>query len=609
MSRTYGSLSYVDGSWVMSDVPPHVAIRVKHLFPRVPKTATAPFTFPANQSHCADLDWFRSRYPLEMTDEDRARLVGGRLKFESDQAELGRILSPDYTPAPGIGLRPGRTIRHYQSQNKDIVLVRKSLLVGDEVGLGKTITAVAMFLDPRALPAAVVVQTHLQRQWAEKIAEFTNLRVHKIKKGSPYSLPPADVYIFRYGQIAGWVDFYKTGFFHSVTYDEPQELRTGAASNKGVAAMTLSDQIEQDDGYRLGLSATPIYGYGAEAWNIMRVIDRSVLGDREDFMREWSDGSLIVKDPDALGSFLREQGVFVKRTKKDVGMELPKVDTIVETIPSDDGAIAKIAEIARMLALRTITGTFTERGQAARELDMMARQATGVGKAPYVAAYVRMLLENNVPVMLAGWHREFWNIITTELKEFNPLMYTGTESPAQKDKSKKAFMAGDSNLLCISLRSGAGLDGCQHRCSTVVIGELDWSAVLMNTQLIGRVDRDGQKSPVTAIYLVSEDGSDPPMMDLLGLKGSQAAGITDPGKVFEQRNPDKSRVRALAEAFLSRKELADAQAVSGPAADIPDTDIPAEEDIPSQECAPAVVAAASVEPAPASSNTPQPELF
>jgi hypothetical protein len=598
----------------MSSVPPHVAIRVKHLFPRVPKTATAPFTFPANQIHCADLDWFRSRYPLEMTDEDRTRLIGGRLKFESDQAELGRILSPDYAPMPGVGLRPGKTIRHYQSQNKDIVLVRKSLLIGDEVGLGKTVSAIAMFLDPRALPAAVVVQTHLQTQWAEKIAEFTNLRVHKIKKGSPYSLPPADVYIYRYGQIAGWVDFFKTGFFHSVTYDEPQELRTGAASNKGCAAVTLSDQIESDNGYRLGLSATPIYGFGAEAWNIMRVIDQSVLGEREDFMREWTDGSLIVKDPDALGSFLREQGVFVKRTKKDVGMELPRVDPIIETIPSDDKAIAKIAELARMLALRAITGTFTERGQAARELDMMARQATGVGKAPYVAAYVRILLENNVPVMLAGWHREFWSIVTTELKEFKPLMYTGTESPAQKDKSKKAFVAGESNLLCISLRSGAGLDGCQFRCSTIVIGELDWSAALMNTQLIGRVDRDGQTSPVTAIYLVSEDGSDPPMMDLLGLKASQAAGITDPGKAFEQRAPDKSRVRALAEAFLSRKELAGAQASAAPAqvVEIPDTDIPEEIECPDDHRMPEPPEHASVPPletAPQHNADHQPELF
>jgi hypothetical protein len=551
--------------WTLDKVPPHVAIRLKHLFPRIPKTQTSPFCFPHDQMHCADLAWFLLRYPMRVSPRDEQVLTGGRLAFEATQAELERILTPDYQPGAFTGLRPGEVIRPYQAQAIDIAFRRKGLLVGDFGGAGKTYTAAGFFLKPGTLPAAVVVQTHLQRQWAQKLTSFTNLRVHLIKTTKPYSLPEADVYLFRYTQLAGWVDFFATDYFKAVAYDEIQELRTGAASAKGLAAIQLTEHTE----YHLGLSATPIYGYGAEIWNIMRMIDPAVLGSREDFMREWTGGSHVVIDPEALGSFLREQHIFIRRMKADVGQQMPPVNKIVETVASDDSAIESIRAIARMLALKTISGSFAERGQAARELDMLARHATGVGKARNVAAYVRILLEADVPVILAGWHRDVYDIWLRELAEFKPAMYTGTESPTQKTESERRFKSGETNLFILSLRSGAGVDGLQERCSTVVFGELDWSGRVME-QIILRVDREGQTEPVTAIYLNSDDGSDPPMVDLIGLKASQQRGIIDPGSGLESVHSDHSRISLLAQQFLTRREFAGSDAHTAPPAARPD---------------------------------------
>ncbi len=62
--RTYGTLRLVEGGteWEMTALEPHVAIRLKHLFPRVPKQSAGPFRFPRDLMHAADLDWFLSRY-------------------------------------------------------------------------------------------------------------------------------------------------------------------------------------------------------------------------------------------------------------------------------------------------------------------------------------------------------------------------------------------------------------------------------------------------------------------------------------------------------------------------------------------------------------------
>ncbi|CAE6900491.1 hypothetical protein R70199_03665 [Paraburkholderia domus] len=616
MKRTYGNLALTTDrtKWQFTKLEPHVAIKLKQIFASIPKTETSLFQVKNTQIICADIDWFTSRYAMVMSDADRAALTAGRSAFDECQAELGRIFAPNYQPSVTVGWRPGKAARNYQSLFADLAHARKSVLNGDDVGLGKTVQHIALCLKPGTLPAAVVVKTHLQQQWAEKYLEFTSLRVHKIKTRKAYSLPPADVYLYRYTQLSGWVDFFATGFFKSVGYDEVQELRTGSASEKGQAAYVLTENTE----YHAGYSATPIYGYGAEIYNIMRAVDPAVLGDFEEFYREWCDGDKV-KNPDALGTYLREQNVFLRRTKKDVGMEMPPVNTIIETVESDGKESDKVYELARKLALRTISGSFMERGSAARELDLMVRQATGVGKAKPVAAYVRILLENNIPVLLCGWHRAVYDIWLNELAEFNPVMYTGSESTAQKTESKRKFQSGESNLMIISHLSGDGLDGMQHRCSTIVFGELSWSSG-RHYQLVGRLDRDGQKDSVTAIYLVSDDGSDPPMMDIIGLKASQSSGIVDPGVAVKNSYSDNSRLKLLAQQYLTKNEIAAAAKVAPadgaeaglPAEDVagePVTDWPGDESPSPRDTE---LPAASVPTAPetaAAKFLPQPELF
>lgn len=548
--KTFGELKLLpdQNKWELTRVAPHVAIRLKHLFPRIPKWQSGTFTFPADDQHCADLTWFTLRYPVEMTAPDRTALAAGLQRFEDTQARMEVILRPDYVPAELAGLQPGQKIRLYQSQAIDLTLSRRALLLGDDVGLGKTYTAAGLLLDKQTLPAAVVVQTHLQEQWREKIQEFTTLTVHKIKGTKPYSLPPADVYLFRYSQLMGWVDTFGDGFFKAAVFDEIQELRTGTSSGKGIAALKLCQAVT----FRLGLSATPIYNYGAEIWNIIRFLDESLLGSFEEFCREWCKDDRQVADPDALGAYLRDQNIMLRRTKRDVGQQMPPINSIVEHVEADEKAIKSVEDLARQLAIKTTTGSFMERGRAGRELDLLMRHATGVSKAMSVARYVSILAENNVPVMLMGWHRDVYAIWLKELARFKPVMYTGSESDTQKNEAKRKFVEGETNIFIMSLRSGAGLDGLQFRCSTVVFGELDWSPKV-HEQIIGRLNREGQQEQITAIYLNTDEGSDPPMVELLGLKQSQSSGIVDPGRQLEAKFSDKSRITALAERYLKIK--------------------------------------------------------
>lgn len=551
VARTYGSIEKAQSGWLVTDLEPHVSLRFKKIFPRIKATARPPFLLEGGPSIDADLVWFMQRYPLRMKDCERVDMEVRKTLFETQQAELASILSTDWMPSRNSGFRPSQKPYGYQAQAAEIARRMGRLLLMDDLGLGKTVSAFAAITDKDFLPALIVPQTHLVRQWAAKLREFTHLTSHNFKQMTPYPLPQADVYICPYSKLGGWIDFADQGGFKSVIFDEMQELRHGVGTDKGQAARAFA----QNARLVMGLTATPIYNYGSEIFEIINFLEPGALGSWIEFQIEWCKpgpgGKWLVEDPAALGTYLRERHLALRRTDTDIGHAMPPLNVVTHDVPFDSEVIDSEEALMRDLALRVTTSqSFTDRGQAAREFDMRMREATGIAKAPHVAAFVNLLLEAGEPVLLVGWHRAVYDIWLEKLTKHNPVLFTGTESPAQKEKTKEAFCSGATNLMIMSLRSGAGLDGLQHRGRTIVFGELDWSPQV-HAQCCGRLRRPGQQRQVDAIYLHTDGGSDPSVMSVLGLKASQSAGIVDPLSAPKDQHSDTTRIRELAERFLA----------------------------------------------------------
>ena len=303
MNKTYGGITLHNDKWVLSKLEPHVSIKLKNVFPKVPKTSSGPFKFDNSAEVCADLEWFMSRYPLSISPDHLIELQRNKMLFLETQAEMERIMCPEFIPGV-YSTKEGQTLRPYQAQAVEIFWRTKALLVGDDLGLGKSYVGIASCLRAEQLPAVVVVPTHLVYQWQEKIEAFSNLKVHCIKGTRPYSLPPADVYITKYTCLSGWVDIFAQGFFKTAIFDEIADLRAGTGTAKGQGAKELCNNTE----WKLGLSGTPIYNYADEIWNIMSILKSHCLGTRDEFLREWaSDRSttakVIIQNPQALGSY------------------------------------------------------------------------------------------------------------------------------------------------------------------------------------------------------------------------------------------------------------------------------------------------------------------
>lgn len=559
----YGNRPY----WRLA-APPDVMIRLKRIFPRAETYRTEWITLDHTAEIARDLDWVMQRYETSIAAEDMALLREAAEDHLDRQEEVMEILA-GRRPDVAFPREPARPPFPYQVTAADLARASRGLLLGDELGLGKSTSMLLVLLDPALLPALIVVPTHLPKQWVKELTlNLPWLTTHIIRSGTPYD--PArtralkgrdpDVLIVNYHKIRGWAE-HLAGRIRCVLFDEVQELRR-QESDKYKAAARIADGAD----VRVGASATPVYNYAGEMHNIMSVLAPDVLGSREEFAREWGGGywtkKMRVRDPQALGLYLRDQGVYLSRTWDDVGRKRPEALHIPWDIDSDQEVFDALMGSADDLADAILGDDRRAAFAAEGELEWQMRQATGVAKAPYVAAFVKTLLESERKLVMYGWHREVYRIWLEALKDYNPALYTGSESPAQKEKSKQLFMAtpedpkDECRVLMMSLRSGSGLDDLQLVSHVTVFGELDWSPGI-HKQCIGRQRRGGQThDPVLAYFLISQHGSDPVISDVLNEKLMQSEPIENPAAAaFEPHDVEaiQGRVRKLAEQIKARR--------------------------------------------------------
>jgi len=519
--HVYGTLSYNRRSkcWTIKGEP-CVTEMAKRLFPGSErKRGEARFT--ANRRIIGEVSWLMMRYPLEIAPRDRALWEKALEQARAHAIRREQAAKLPQRAAPPAGSFCGE-LREFQKEGLSFLLANERTLLADEMGLGKTVQALAYLASTGAMPALLVVPPHLMRNWEAEAARFLRLdgkapRICVIRGLKPYDLPPADLYIIHYLLLRGWKKALPELGFRCVIFDEMQELRH-AGTEKYSAASLLAESCDRV----IGLSGTPIYNRGAEIWNVMNILDFHCLGDWESFTREWCDGygNHIVRDPALLGTHLRREGLILRRTKQEVLSELPPKRRLVQEIDSDDRVYRELMRpVMEMLgSLRELMPDAKERALLEERISSGERQATGVAKAPFVAAFVRALLDSGEKVLLFAHHHAVMDIYRKELAGYRPVFVTGRESTAQKDEAVRRFMAGQSDLCVISLRAAAGLN--LQRASCVVFGELDWSPAV-HSQAEDRAHRMGQQDSILCYYLVAPQGSDRDMQDALGLKVSQ----------------------------------------------------------------------------------------
>jgi SNF2 family DNA or RNA helicase len=550
-AHTYGRLRLSKGWYFLEDAAPELREMAKRVFPGcVDRGRHDRLRFRANRRAVGELNWLMLRFPLLI--EDRAAYDAwlDQAAEHAIRRDANQHLPPAEPPATFAG-----QLTPFQAEGVSYLIANQRALLADEMGLGKTVQALAALATAEAFPALVVVPPPVRRQWQRQAGAFLRLPVAapllpgvavEHSDGSdicelldgltPYALANRPLTIIHYGLLRAWYQTLLEIPFRAVIFDEVQELRhTG--TKKYSAASLLAGSVD----LVWGLSGTPIHNYGSEIWSITNILDFNCLGNFDSFSREWCTGygTKVVEKPDLLNAHLLREGLMIRRRKRDVQSQLPPKRRVVHCIDHDEDQYRMMIAEATALANRyhEIQG-WHDRGKAALEIESSSRKATGVSKAPYVAAFVTTLLEAGERPLVYGWHHDVHDTVGEQLAKTHRVgRVTGRETQKQKDDAVTAFGRGELDVMLLSLRATAGLDGLQGTATCVVFAELDWSPAV-HSQCEDRLHRMGigELDSVLCYYLVSQTGHDGVMMDALGLKVGQFCGVMgDPAETAEDR--------------------------------------------------------------------------
>lgn len=563
---------YIEGDYICIDAAPSIMSRIRQMFKNLSWSHTrGSYTknivkIPKTNLNAKDIVWICLRYNFEVNPEQKHILQEMTSEYDQLASKIQAIYSQDintYEPQNALEI-VGKTPREYQVQFFNIFNSVNRVLNTDEMGMGKTLQALMVLAQAHCRPALLVMPTHLIIQWKRVIELILpDAKVQEIKTGNPdfKAKDKIDFFITTYDKMKKMPASYTNPELGIKTLvgDEVHHIRNSTTERRRAFKV-----ISQAVPYSLGLTGSPVFNTGNDLYSIVDALNPDVLGNEKDFVHEWCEysfntGKYEVTKPEILFQFLTDQGFMVRRTRKQYGHHFSKVQPTYIPLEASLEDLKEHNNVLKALALGALSLDAKAAAESAREFDIKLRKATGVAKAKPVAELVKSLIEEKGNVIVSGWHRDFWEILKHELKHYNPVMVTGSETPKQKDDNIKAFCNGKSQVLFISHKSGEGIDGLQFHCSTMVHGELAWN-LMTHEQLNLRIDREGQTEIVDIIYPYIQDGSDPLVLNIHNVKKEISYKLTGMADELEnststEESPIVDYIKNMAREYLEKNDI------------------------------------------------------
>lgn len=554
------------------------------------------WTVPANPRIVDNLTRIIEDYSLEMSGD--AKMLLGQVKKDLDeaparQAENREAASAVDAPEMHIpGLVGG--LRGYQRAAVQWALRNRKVYIADDMGTGKTLSAIASCVAAEALPVVVVCPASVKLGWQRQVNRFfpdLNVYVASGKKNTdnaPASMPNmtnvipsgTDVFIINYDIAGAWQPLRTLSQrgantevfdYKSIIIDEAHFIKSPKAKRtKAVAA--LANRVD----FRIALSGTPMVNRPIEI-----VPQLEVIGRMDDFLegrKKWhfverycapthngygwdTRGASNLFE---LSQRLREQGIVIRRTKDEIMGELPPKERV--SIPLElnnrdiynkimddlrywvEAKVAKDEPLQRELAQMPEQTREKRRGYAIAERLWRAEKAEALvrlgalrqtcidGKMSGITEWVRDFLTNDEKLIVYCIHRKTVNHLMDEFGDKAVKIYGGMNME-KRQAAIDAFINDDNVRLVVANIDAAaeGIDGWQDVCSNVAFAELAWSPV-RHRQAEDRCHRSGQQNPVTCYYLLAEKSVDETLAGLLDKKNMVISAALDGREVEEDES-------------------------------------------------------------------------
>lgn len=525
-----------------------------------------------------------SKLKLTWTPEaaDRGRHL---IAEAADRVALSKATSSD-TDFSGFPL----DLHPYQKAGVDYMVRARRVLLADEMGLGKTAQALGLlYKESAAYPALIVCPASLKYWWKQEGERCLPGKIFSVldSKFKPLQIQMSDVCIVNYDLLAaGWETPEKKNViltplaqalldhpFQAIIFDEMHAVKS-AQAQRTKAVKKLADGKP----YRIGITGTPVTNRPAELAPLLGILNRlQDMGGYMYFMKRYCSSKANKFNPFAgsrneveLNERMRSS-FYLRRTKKDVKLELPPFTRNIIPVPITNRAEYAYAE-AQLIAWVKDNAEKKARedekfqaaikhlppheqeaaiqehanDKAARAMRAEAMIKIGAlkdiaarGKMKAAKQWIDDFLETGEKLVVFAVHLNILN----QLKEWYPtaVCVTSDMSAVERQAAVMSLQNDPAVQMLIGAMgtsagsSPAGTGLTMTAASNLLTLELGWT-MAHHQQIEARLYRMGQESPVTGHYLTGLDTIEHDILALLDSKGVICDLIQD-GEAAEATPP------------------------------------------------------------------------
>ena len=441
----------------------------------------------------------------------------------------------------------------------DAVMLAKehnwNLLDADSMGLGKTPTAIGCIAASSASKVLIVCPAAIKYQWKRYIEEwlYDSSSVYicegqKFEFGDCLLVKHCKYVIINYNIYDYWIDLFCKIKWDMVIYDEAHRIKKVSIPSAPVKCSAAADMLIPHVKSCICLSGTPLTDRTADIWHIIKLVNPNLFRSYFAFQQRYCGGvtGAFASESQSANTLelhkkLVDSGTMIRRTKRDVYLEIPRVDIDVVPFNVRSASLDALADEAKRQTLWMKKQHGRQRGEAIfkakQSFEKYLQEAIRL-KMPYIIDWIQDFLNETDEKLVVGCiHKELCgNALYTKFKDIAVLI-NGDASAKRKDELLNEFKT-DANkrvLICNIQSMKEGVDGLQKVCNNMAICELPWSPADID-QLIARLDRNGQTERVNVSFLVVYESIDEMLVRTLDRKKK----ITT--EVLDGRSPEKEEL-------------------------------------------------------------------
>ncbi|MDX3352480.1 DEAD/DEAH box helicase [Streptomyces sp. ME01-24h] len=386
------------------------------------------------------------------------------------------------------------SLRGYQSFGARFALVQRKVIIGDEMGLGKTVESLAVLTHLRAKGSShflVVCPAAVVTNWVREVQAKSDLRAYRLHgPGRDDALKSwirsGGVAVTTY-DILGWLDgrIPERAVPACLVFDEAHYIKNPHAqrTRRSTALINRSERA-------ILLTGTPLENRIEEFRNLVGYL-------RPD---------LSISASEIAPRQFRKQvaPAYLRRNQEDVLTELPERFEVEEWMPMS-------SVDAQLYRAAVVEGNFMAMRQAALRAGVKSE------KVQRLIDIVQEAEDNKRKVLVFSYFREVLETVASVLpgKVFGPL--TGSVPAAKRQSMVDDFSQAPHGAVLVAQIVAGGVGLNIQSASVVVICEPQLKPTT-EWQAIGRSHRMGQLESVQVHRLLSEEGVDQRIVEILARK-------------------------------------------------------------------------------------------